>query len=106
MKRSRIFLALVVSLMLCGLIAVVSCGEKSTSPTSSPDLTVRPYDVDGIRVNGTEANAETGEPGRTFFFVSKFGDAIHNGPSPDGNYWTRQNAKDAKTLFDSEIDKR
>lgn len=83
----------------------VSDPMEGTATGPVPELRDRPYDVDGIRVNGTESNSETGEIQRTFYFVDRFGEVQHNGPSPDGNYWTRQDAHNAKLEFDSRTDK-
>lgn len=111
MKRSRILVALVVLCMAVATLAFVSIGCDSsgkiegTATGPVPEMRDRPYDTDGIRLNGTESNSETGEMQRTFYFVDRFGEVQHNGPSPDGNYWTRQDALNAKLEFDSRTDK-
>ena len=60
MKHSKILVLLAVACMLTGLIAVVSCDSTSKSPTA-PDLAMKQFDADGIRVNGTESCGKCGE---------------------------------------------
>ena len=61
MKRSKTLVLLAVACMLTGLIAVVSCETTSVLPTESgPELRDRPFNIDGIRVNGTETCGKCG----------------------------------------------
>jgi hypothetical protein len=83
-------------LMLVGLLCVlvigiwVGCESQPTSPTEIVGMDKKSVnDLDGIRVNGTESDADH-HPTQTF--EAWFRGTKLQGPSPLGNYWTDTDA--------------
>jgi hypothetical protein len=110
MKQAKWYIVCAVCVLCAVMISLIACDNSGrtslTGPTEEPQTRGYQYNIgDGIRVNGTEQRDDD-PPTRTYYFTSRAGDDVHNGPSPEGNYWTKADARLAKAAYDAGLDQQ